>query len=151
MQYGTRRPRAKLRRTLKIKRKGYEGHKRLPGGHIEKIRVSPTQYTIRDRVAQIPFRTTTERRRFYGKEHPMDAVASKLGYSRAIDIPDSRRDEFVRMLVRAYGEQGVHGMIQSQINVRKNPTDHSERTQRAKFQRMHDSLEKQFGGNGWAN
>jgi len=75
----------------------------------------------------------------------MNKIAREMGYASATNVPDMHIDSYVSNLVKRYGEQSVAGKLQAMINLRKNENSPAKK----KFEMMHASLEKQFGGNGW--
>ena len=135
-------------RTLTERRKGYY---RKNGTRVKKSK----PFKIRDRGKPgrgpklIPMRNAKEQEKHYGRQHPVNALAWRMGYTSATRIPDGEMDAFVRRLVDDYSERSARGMIQSQINFRKDSRSKKVIRDREKFEKMMASLDRQFKGGGW--
>lgn len=135
-------------RTLTVKREGYY---RKSGTHVRPSK----PFKIRDLGKPgrgpklIPMRDTKEQKRRYGRVHPVNRLAQDMGHRSATTVPDADIDKFVRKLVDKYTEKSARGMIQSQINLRKDSHSKKIIKDREKFEKMIASLDRQFMGGGW--
>ena len=97
----------------------------------------------------IKTRTPEQRKRKYGHVQPMNSMAENFGHKNATQVPSSVIDPYVQRLVEKYGERSARGMIQAQINFRKNSKSQKVLEAKKKFEAMIDSLDKHFKGGGW--
>jgi hypothetical protein len=77
----------------------------------------------------------------------MTKIAQQMGYNKVTEIPDSKIDDFVEKLVKAYGEREAFGMIQAQRVFRKRRQDEAKR----KFDLMYEAWRRKYAGGGWGS